>query len=280
MKLHRLIWILALVASAAVAQEQAEEKRIEVRRVLIPGGSAVFIDEDGNQTAFAGPELEIFGDGSHYLHLLGHRRHIGVQLTDLTPELREHFGVDKDVGVMVARTLEGQPAELAGVEIGDIITAIDGAAVDSTSDLTRVIRGKEVGETVDLEIWRDGATRSLDVPVGERQPRRIVDVLGGRAVPGDRRLLVLPEIRMRDFQIDDEALEKLSMEWESAIRLPDIQGVLEHLGQYFTSEDWQERLHQIEDMDFQEVESKMKSIELRLQLLESALEKAEDDGGD
>ena len=277
MKLHRLIWILALVAVAAGAQEQAEENRIKVKRkVLIPGGSAVFVDEHGKQTAFAGPELEIFGDGSHYVHLLGHPRHIGVQLTDLTPELREHFGVDKDVGVMVARTLEGQPAVLAGVEVGDIITAIDGAAVDSPSDLTRVIRGKEVGETVDLEIWRDGASRRLDVPVGERQPRRIVDIRPGRTLSGDRRLLLLPEIRMRDFQIDADALEKLSTEWEGAIRLPDIQGVLEHLGQYFSSEDWQERLHQIEKMDFKEVESKMKSIELRLQQLESELEEAEE----
>ncbi len=161
---------------------------------------------------------------------------------------------------MVARTLEGQPAVLAGVEVGDIITAIDGAAVDSPSDLTRVIRGKKVGETVDLEIWRDGASRRLDVPVGERQPRRIVDIRPGRALSGDRRLLLLPEIRMRDFQIDDDALKKLSTEWEGAIRLPDILGVLEHLGQYFSSEDWQERLHQIEKMDFKEVESKMKSI--------------------
>ncbi len=278
MKLHKLVCILVLGAVPGMAQEHGEDHRIKIqRRILIPGGSEVFVDEHGNHIAGAGVHIEILGDGSHYVRLLGHRRFIGVQLTELTPELREHFGVDRDVGVMVARALEGQPAAIAGVEVGDIITGIDGETVDSASDLTAVIRAKEAGETVELEVWRNGARRSVTVPVGERKPNRVVDIKRGTAGSGERRVFVLPEIRMRNIQLDEETLGQLPSEWKGLIHLEDIQGVLDHLGEYFSSEDWQERLHLIETMDFKKVEGKMKSIELRLRQLESELENVEEE---
>ena len=145
------IWILALLALPAVAQEESESKRLRV--ILSPEKAAnVVFDDDGHLTFLAGPEL-VFGSGTHFLNIAGHRRYIGVQLTPLTAELRQHFGVDPEVGIMVSRLEENDPAANAGVEVGDIILGIDGAAVDSSSDLTRVIRDKEKGETVELEIW-------------------------------------------------------------------------------------------------------------------------------
>ena len=46
---------------------------------------------------------------------------LGVGLTDLTPELREHFGVGGDAGVMISRVVEDSPAAKAGLRVGDII---------------------------------------------------------------------------------------------------------------------------------------------------------------
>lgn len=271
-------WIAALTllatpfgAALAAQQEDAEHEVRILRRVLAPrAGSAIFIGPDGEHSVIAGPQIEIFGDGFHY-SLLGPQRHIGVQLTPLTPELREHFGVDREVGIMVSRLLEGPAAE-AGVEVGDIILAIDGEDVGSSSDLTRVIRGKKDGETVSLDIRRRGADRTLEVAVKERSKSPFLTLHRGQVDSDNRRVIVLPEIRMRDFRLDGDWIEKLKEgSFEGTIQLDDIHGVLEHLGEYFSSDDWKARLQRIEAMDFEKVEKKMKEVEQRLQRLEEEL---------
>ena len=268
MKAKNLIWLVSLlVALPVIAQEKEHRIRIETR-VLGPG-SAIFIGEDGEETHVS-PSVEVFGDGSRYFQLRGHHRQIGVQLTSLTAELREHFGVDSEVGVMVSKVSEGMAAEAAGVAVGDIITAIDGDDVDSSNDLVRVIRSKEAGESVELEIWRGGRSLALDVAVEEIEPPRLVHWRSHG--DGDERLqLVLPEIHLRSFDVDQ--FKNLAGHWEGTLDLENIQGVLEHLGEFFESEDWKARLHQIEEMDFDEVEEKMKRVEERLRILERELEK-------
>ena len=69
-----------------------------------------------------------------------------------------------------------------------------------------------------------------------------------------------------------EQFKNLAGKWHGTIDLEDIQGVLEHLGEFFESEDWKARPHQIEEMDFGEVEEKMKQVEERLRRLELELE--------
>lgn len=267
------IWILALLALPAVAQEESESKRL--RLILSPEkASNVVFDDDGHLTFLAGPEL-VFGSGTHFLNIVGHRRYIGVQLTPLTAELRQHFGVDSEVGIMVSRLEENDPAAKAGVEVGDIITGIDGEAVDASSDLTRVIRDREPGETVELEIWRNGASRRIKVAVAERDPYRIVDIRKQGPDSDDGRAFVLPEIRFRGFDPDGKWKEKLHSDWQGVIRLDDIKVVLDRLGDYFSSADWQERVHHIEEMDFQAVEEKMKEVESRLKQLELRITKEE-----
>ena len=86
-------------------------------------------------------------------------------------------------------------------------------------------------------------------------------------------MIVLPEIQMRDFHLDEEDLKRLSEQWEGVtIDLEDFQGVFENLGDYFESEEWQVRLKQIEEMDLEGVEEKMRRVEERLKKLEEELE--------
>ena len=106
------------------------------------------------------------GRGLHPPH--GSGAFLGVQLSDLTAELRTHFGVPEDVGVMVGKVVDGSPAFRAGLEVGDIVTAVDGAAVDSASSLARAIRGHEDGDTVVLEVWRDGRMEKISAALEER----------------------------------------------------------------------------------------------------------------
>ena len=113
--------------------------------------------------------MQRLGEGGPRLHLQhGGGAFLGVQLSHLTEELRVHFGVPEDVGVMVGKVVDGSPAFRAGLEVGDIVTAVDGAAVDSASSLARAIHGHGDGDTVVLEVWRDGRMEKISAALEER----------------------------------------------------------------------------------------------------------------
>jgi putative serine protease PepD len=69
-------------------------------------------------------------------------------------------------GVLVASVASSGPAAAAGVQSGDVITAIDGHAVRSTNELVAVIAGHSPGEKVTLTIRRGSSTRTLAVTLG------------------------------------------------------------------------------------------------------------------
>lgn len=95
------------------------------------------------------------------------RPKLGVQLIHPTPELREHYGAPRDAGVLVGKVLPRMPAADAGVLVGDLIVAADGNEVDDAGDLIRALRRKS-GETIELELIRDGRSMTLEVFIPEQ----------------------------------------------------------------------------------------------------------------
>lgn len=120
------------------------------------------------------------------------RGYLGVGLTDLTPELRTHFGVPQESGVMVSKVDAGSPADKAGVKVGDILTAFDGKPVATTFDLRQRIRGADDGAAATLEVWRGGKVQTLTANL-EKRDRPEVDLapLFLRKKDGDRMILSL-----------------------------------------------------------------------------------------
>ncbi len=97
-----------------------------------------------------------------------HGGFLGVRLVEMTPELREHFGVSRDAGVLVGGVEKDSPAEKAGVKVGDIVTAADGTRVASARDLSRAVRHKKAGDTMKIDLSRDRSAKQLSVTVAER----------------------------------------------------------------------------------------------------------------
>ncbi len=131
----------------------------------------VVIGDDGEQVEIGGDAVWAGDHGHHGMHRLHHGKSgfLGVQMTELTPELRAHFGVPEDAGVMVSKVVDDSPASRAGVQVGDIISAVDGEAVGSAGALARAIRGREDGEAATLEIWRDGGLETLTANLEVRE---------------------------------------------------------------------------------------------------------------
>ena len=93
------------------------------------------------------------------------RGQLGVMIQDVTPDLADALDLDSAAGAVVSQVLEGSPADNAGVEVGDVIIAIDDEQVMDGSDLRNRVGLTRVGNEVELTLIRDGRTRSLDVEI-------------------------------------------------------------------------------------------------------------------
>jgi C-terminal processing protease CtpA/Prc len=102
---------------------------------------------------------------------VGSRGFIGVTLVEITPELRAHYGAPKEAGVVVSGVEADTPAGRAGIQVGDVITSVDGRRVRWAGDVSRAVREKKAGEAVEVEVVRDRAPRKVTVTVEERKGR-------------------------------------------------------------------------------------------------------------
>ncbi|MDZ7582236.1 MAG: DegQ family serine endoprotease [Deltaproteobacteria bacterium] len=94
---------------------------------------------------------------------------MGVGIQDLTPELAEYYKVKGETGVLVTQIFEGDPADKAGIKTNDIITAVNGAPVTTSRELSRRIAALGVGQKADITIMRDGRKKTVTVETAKRQ---------------------------------------------------------------------------------------------------------------
>ena len=158
--------------------------------------------------------------------MLTRRGHLGVQLLELTPELREHFGAPSDAGVLVAQVTADGPAAKAGVRVGDVLVAIDGWKVAGDSDVRSRIRTKKENDSATLEVVRNRSRQNLNAQIALKETTELdlVNAFGDKehafnfdstrihdAVDRAVRTLDRPEIRerlQRRIEADDKLQER------------------------------------------------------------------------
>ncbi len=91
--------------------------------------------------------------------------YIGVMVSDVSDEA---INYGTPAGAAVVSVTEGGPAEKAGLQANDIITAVDGEAISGKSGLSSVISDHEAGDTITLSVYRQGQTLSVTVTIGEQ----------------------------------------------------------------------------------------------------------------
>jgi serine protease Do len=94
------------------------------------------------------------------------RGYLGIGIDELTPAMARSFGYEGR-GILVTQPLADGPAAQAGVESGDIITAVDKQPLTSIEQFREDIAALPPGTTVTLTIFRDGQTREIAVQLGE-----------------------------------------------------------------------------------------------------------------
>lgn len=101
------------------------------------------------------------------------RAYIGIAAQQFALSRRRQLvaGLTQQTAVMVAGIEPGSPAERAGLIAGDIILALDGAAVTGADDLVRLLTGDRIGRAVEVEVLHEGSRRRLSLVPQERAPR-------------------------------------------------------------------------------------------------------------
>ncbi len=98
---------------------------------------------------------------------------LGVGIELVSRETREKINLQKGKGVLVNSVFEGDPAHKAGLLVGDIIMKIAGTPVDSPSRMIRIIGGILPGQTVSLDIIREGKTQAVMVKLDNHKKQQL-----------------------------------------------------------------------------------------------------------
>jgi serine protease Do len=109
----------------------------------------------------------------------GHASHarLGVMVQDLNQALAESFGLSRPDGALISNVDPDSPAVAAGLKAGDVITQVNGEAIERAGDLSNRIGMDTPGARVSLKVWRDRSTRDVSVKLAEAQPEsaRVAD---------------------------------------------------------------------------------------------------------
>jgi serine protease Do len=95
------------------------------------------------------------------------RGRIGVTIQEVNQALADSFDLPRPRGALVSQVEARGPAAKAGLKPGDVILAVDGQAIERSSEVPPLIAAIKPGKQVTLTIWRDKAERSLRVEVDE-----------------------------------------------------------------------------------------------------------------
>jgi serine protease Do len=92
---------------------------------------------------------------------------IGVQIQPVTQDIADSLGLKKAEGALVAEPQADGPAAKAGIEAGDVITAVDGAQVKDARDLAKKIGALAPKATVKLAVLHKGSEKTVTLTLGE-----------------------------------------------------------------------------------------------------------------
>ncbi|HIO91247.1 MAG TPA: PDZ domain-containing protein [Leucothrix mucor] len=94
------------------------------------------------------------------------RGQLGVEIQDLRPSLIKAFKLKDSQGALISAVIVGSPADVAGIEAGDVVTRVNGMVIRNSANLKNRIGNLRIGARVNLEYIRDGRRLNRAVVVG------------------------------------------------------------------------------------------------------------------
>ena len=116
------------------------------------------------------------------------RGYIGASIQNFTPEMADAQGLKGQKGALVADLIPNGPASKAGVLQGDVVIGVNGVTVRSSSELTREVAKAHAGDSLNVDLLRDGKRKTVAVRSGIRPTEKELaanDNLPGQGGSGD-----------------------------------------------------------------------------------------------
>jgi serine protease Do len=117
---------------------------------------------------------------------------LGVTVQEVTQALANDFGMKQPAGALVGTVQKDGPGAAAGLEAGDVITAFDGHPIARSADLPPLVASAKPGKSVQLEVWRDGKTQTLDAKLGTLDTQKVASADDTHAGDGKLGVAVRP----------------------------------------------------------------------------------------
>jgi serine protease Do len=145
---------------------------------------------------------------------------LGVGIQDLTPDMAKALGVSSTNGVIVSNVIENGPAAKAGLQAGDVITAVDGKPVTEVNQLQTAVAMINPDSQTRLAIIRDNKPMTLAVTLGTREEQaQAATQQPGQ--PGQQRRTPAPQ------QVQDLTVAPLDNQTRQQLNLPSgVNGVV------------------------------------------------------
>ena len=96
------------------------------------------------------------------------RGYMGAVIQNFDAEMAAAQGIDVRKGAIVAEVVPGGPAEKAGIQPGDVVLSVNGKAVSSSSEMTREVAKTLAGNSISLNILREGKPKTIELKAGVR----------------------------------------------------------------------------------------------------------------
>jgi serine protease Do len=113
---------------------------------------------------------------------------IGVQIQPVTRDIADSMGLKQAEGALVADPQKNGPAARAGIEAGDVITAVNGQTVKDARELARIIGGFAPGSVVKLDLVHKGKSNVVSLSLGQlpnaQEAKADIDAEGKAATHG------------------------------------------------------------------------------------------------
>ncbi len=128
---------------------------------------------------------------------------LGVAVQEVNQAFANSFKLDKPEGALVSNVEKGGPADKAGLQSGDVIRKVNGQPIVSSGDLPAVIGMAAPGDSVKLEIWRQGSAKEITARLGninDKANAKVSDVAGKKDSASQGKL----GLALRPLQPDEQ----------------------------------------------------------------------------
>lgn len=108
---------------------------------------------------------------------------LGVYIQQVTPPLAQSLGLPLPEGALVSEVLPDSPAQIAGIQRGDVITAYDHQPVEDSQELPLLVARTPLAHSVALEVLRDGHDRRITVTITASREDALIRARAGEEPP-------------------------------------------------------------------------------------------------